>query len=516
MTDSESVFGSSISRRNFLAAGTATAGLALAGCSSSGDGGGTASTGNANLSDAEKWQQFKGTKLTFITENTPPSTGIKKLVDRGDFKTLTGIDVEVLQFDLPVMLQKAELDLRSGGTAYDLIYGQDKPVTSVLADYFMDLTPLTSDATLPQEKEGYAEDVWYPNYLAVAGHAYSDRLINLPYDCADSVFCYRRDLFEKYGKQFADEYGYPLAYGPETTYKNVLEFGKFFKKLHEKDSTVPYGMGLHLGQFAWTTQLDIQRLLWAHGQWKDFEIDDVKGSKTPGPTNWGNEQSIKGLELYKALYDTSTPDALSLGTVEIADAYNAGKVAFLSQFHEFAASFEADASAGGGGKTAYDVCPKGDKDYLVGSGQLVNGTNCGIAGIGINNALDDAKKRAAYLFVVWSTSPAVQHENLGISGGTPTRKSVGDLPDVKAAQGKPYGTGTTGRVGPSTSPNALTFPAVSVGMASPNAILGPKIPKFNEYVTIVANEIQKLCAGQQAPDATAKAIQTQTNQLHGV
>ena len=512
MSQSQSPYLGGVSRRGFL--GAATTAVALAGCSSGGDTAAAPKKTFAN--DAEKWKQYSGTKLTFITENTPPSTGIKQLVAQGEFKKLTGIDVEILQQDLPVMLQKAELDLRSGGTTYDLIYAQDKPVTSVLADFLEDLRPYMDDTSLPQAEQGYKADSWYPGYLDVASFAYSDRLISLPYDAADSVFCYRRDLFEKNTKQFEAEFGYPLEYGPDSTWKNVLDFSTFFNRLHATDAKVPYGIGLHLGQFAWTTQLDIQRILYAHGQWREFDIDDIKGSKKPGPTRWGDEQSIAGLELYKSLFQQSTPDALSLGTVEIADAYNAGKIAMLPQFHEFASSFEDPASQGGGGKTAYDVCPKGDPSFLKGSGQLVNGTNCGIGGISINKASKDDKKRAAWLFCVWATRVTTQTENLAISGGTPTRVAVGSLPDIEAAQGKKYGTGDTGRVGPSKFPNALTFPAISVGMAAPNAVLGPKIPKFNQYVTIVANSIQKMCAGQADPAATAKAIQTQTDQLHGV
>ena len=503
----------SLSRRRFLGGVAGSALLMAAGC------GRESGSGNANrtfANEAEKWKQYDGAKLTFLTENTPPSSGIKQIVERGDFKKLTGIDVEILQQDLPVMLQKAELDLRSGGTTYDLVYTQDKPVTSVIADFFEDLRPYFEDDSLPQAEGGYGEEAWYPNYLDVASFAYSDRLIGLPYDAADSVFCYRRDLFEKYTGQFEDEFGYPMEYGPETTWKNVLEFATFFNRLQEKDSSVPFGIGLHLGQFAWTTQLDIQRILYSHGQWREFDIDDVQGSKEPGPTRWGDEQSVRGLELYKALFDQSTPDALSLGTVEVADAYNAGKVAMVPQFHEFAASFEDEANAGGGGKTAYDICPKGDQEYLAGGGELVNGTNCGIGGISINAAASEDQKRAAYLFIIWATSVEVQTENLKVAGGAPTRAAVGEVSDIAKAQGKPYGAGDTGRIGPSEYPNALTFPAVNVGMADPNAVLGPKIPKFNQYVTIVANEIQKMCAGQSDPEGTAKAIQSQVDELHGV
>lgn len=499
------------SRRRFLG-GAAGAALLLAGCSSE------SGSGNANrtfANDAEKWKQYDGAKLTFITENTPPSTGLRQIVERGDFKELTGIDVEILQQDLPVMLQRAELDLRSGGTTYDLIYAQDKPVTSVLADFLEDLRPYIEDDSLPQFEDGYDTDVWYPNYFAVASYAYSDRLISFPFDAADAVFCYRRDLFEQYSGQFEDEFGYPLEYGPESTWKNVLDFATFFNRLNAKDSNVPYGMGLHLGQFAWTTQLDIQRMLYAHGQWREFDIDDVQGSKDPGETRWGDEQSVRGLELYKALFEQSTPDALSLGTVEVADAYNAGKIAMLTQYHEFAASFEDSANAGGGGKTAYDICPKGDEEFLTNGGELVNGTNCGIGGMSINAAASEDQKRAAYMFLVWATTVDVQTENLKISGGTPTRVAVGEVPEIKAAQGEPYGTGDTGRIGPSEYPNALTFPAINVGMAEPNAVLGPKIPKFNQYVTIVANEIQRMCAGESDPERTAQTIQQQVNELHG-
>ena len=52
-------------------------------------------------------------------------------------------------------------------------------------------------------------------------------------------------------------------------------------------------------------------------------------------------------------------------------------------------------------------------------------------------------------------------------------------------------------------------------MDQPNRVLGPKIPKFNQYVTVVANEIQKLCSGGSDATTTAKNIQKQTDALNG-
>lgn len=474
-------------------------------------------------SEADKWRQFAGSKLVFITENTPPSSGIKTLVDRGDFKKLTGIDVQVIQQPLPIVLQKAELDMKGGGNAYQMVYSQDKPVTSVLADFFEPLDGYMKDATLPQDPAGYGENAWLPGYWADAAYAYTkSKVIALPYDSADSVFMYRRDLFEKYDNLFTKEYGKRLEYTAKSTWSDVLRIGQFFNALAKKGEKVPYGMGLHVGgTFDWTVQLDLQRVMYSHGQWLDFQnFNDDVGSKTPGKTNWGNEQSILGLQLYKKLFDTSTPDQLALDVIAIGDAYRAGKVVMLTQYHEFAASFEdPKGSVAAGGKTAYDITPLGSKEYLAkgSTGKLVHGTNCGIGGISINASAPKDVKRAAWLFLVWSTMAKTQHENLLISGGTPTRTATLKYADIKNGQGRMYpnAKNPTGRVGPSKSPNALTFPAAKIGMSKPNVVFGPKIPKINEYLHIVAVENQKMCAGKQSPEATARTIQKQVDKLNG-
>ena len=89
-------------------------------------------------------------------------------------------------------------------------------------------------------------------------------------------------------------------------------------------------------------------------------------------------------------------------------------------------------------------------------------------------------------------------------GGTPTRKSVLELPDVKKARQRP-----------TTMPNALTFDAVyDFGIKDPNFVLGPKIPEANEYHKIIATETQKCLAGKQSAEEACKAIQKQVDDLH--
>ncbi|MBZ0228280.1 MAG: ABC transporter substrate-binding protein, partial [Bauldia sp.] len=333
------------------------------------------------------------------------------------------------------------------------------------------------------------------------------KVIALPYDAAIACTFYRQDIFEANSKDFEAEYGYRLEFNKDSTWQHVTDMATFFKKAKEAGKDVPYGYAQHQGSFAWTTQLDIQRLLFANGQWIDWAIDDKLGSKTPGKTNWGDEQSILIMTKFKELADVSHPDNLANGTLELNTVYQSGNIAMQTQYHEFAASIEdKEKSRAAGGKTAYAPCPKGDPAWIKNGGMAVNGTNCGIGGIGINGNASEDLKRAAYIFAIWSVSRENQFNVLKGLGGTPTRKSVVEMDEVKKAM-----------VRPTTMPNALTFdPVYNYGIKDPHLVMGPKIPQANEYHSIIAAEIQKCCSGEQTPEETCASLQTQLDELNGV
>jgi len=279
------------------------------------------------------------------------------------------------------------------------------------------------------------------------------------------------------------------------------------KKLKQSGQDVPYGYAQHLGTFAWTTQLDIQRMMYSHGQWLDFKIDDVLGSKKPGPTNWGDASSVEMMKQFKAMADVAHPDNLANGTLELNTVYQSGQIAMQVQYHEFAASVEDEkTSKAAGGKTAYAPCPAGEASWIKNGGKSVNGTNCGIGGISINKNASEDIQRAAYIFATHAVSKKVQYGVLTGLGGTPTRKSVLAEPDVVAARKRP-----------SKMPNALTFDAVyDYGIKEPHFTLGPKIPENNEYFKIIAAEVTKCVAGKQSPEDACKAIKKQTDNVNDV
>jgi multiple sugar transport system substrate-binding protein len=456
---------------------------------------------------AALWKQWDGTKLTFITENTPPSSAFKTLLP--DFLAKTGIEVDMIQDDDPIVLEKVLIDFRGESKQYQVSYDQDKLMGGTCADFYMPLDKFFTDTTVPLDPAGYGDDSWLPNILTVCGRFFTaDKVVGLPYDTAIATFFYRKDMFEKFSADFEKEFGYPMVYNaPDANYKNILEWTQFIKKA--RSDTDPYGFGLHAANFAWTTQLDMQRICFSHGQWLEFTgVDDKLGAKKPTGTNWGDEQSIKCLQWYKDCFDAGSPDALALGTLELSDATKAGKIGMLNQYQEFITTTEDEKTSTVAGKMAYDLVPKGAKEYLVDQTlPLVNGSNNGIGGISINGQLDDTMAKATWAFVAWVTSPEVQKKAMITAGANPTRLSVFNDPELVAAQGTPYPAGSaTGRTGSTTYKNTMAYPSTLPSLSDPNIVFGPKIPNSQEYFTLMANEVWAMCGGKLTPAQCAASL----------
>jgi len=76
--------------------------------------------------DVEKWLKevggkFKGTRIRYSTEATPPSIVVNQLA-KEEFTKLTGIEVEVEIVPLEQVLQKATLDVQGQLGTYDLYF----------------------------------------------------------------------------------------------------------------------------------------------------------------------------------------------------------------------------------------------------------------------------------------------------------------------------------------------------------------------------------------------------------
>ena len=242
----------------------------------------------AQSSDDAKWKQYSGSKLVFMSENTPPSFAIRDNLKT--FYDLTGIEVEILTDDLPVVQQKVGIDLRGGKADFQLNYVQDKPIGAPFADFYADLTQYIGDDTLPQDPDGDGRrrlvrelpDRLRPCTTQPAGSSPS------PMTAAVACTFYRQDLFEQLTQGLRGRTRLPDG----VHQRHHLEEPQRVRRLLQEGARrrardVPYGYAQHQGSFAWTTQLDIQRMLFAHGRWTEFDIDDKLGSKDAGADQVG-------------------------------------------------------------------------------------------------------------------------------------------------------------------------------------------------------------------------------------
>ena len=234
------------------------------------------------------------------------------------FYDLTGIEVEILTDDLPVVQQKVGIDLRGGKADFQLNYVQDKPIGAPFADFYAEPAGIH----------------WRRHAAAGSGRLSARRSGSRTSSiaCGDVL---RREPAGRLplrlrGRLHLLPAGPVRAAHARTSRRNTATGWSSPRTPPGSRSTtsppssrscaragtdVPYGYAQHQGSFAWTTQLDIQRMLFAHGRWIDFDIDDKLGSKTPGPTKWGDEQSILMMQKFKELADVCHPDNLANGTL---------------------------------------------------------------------------------------------------------------------------------------------------------------------------------------------------------
>ena len=123
--------------------------------------------------------------------------------------------------------------------------------------------------------------------------------------------------------------------------------------------------------------------------------------------------------------------------------------------------------------------------------------NYGGTGVGINVAAPEKEQKAAWLFLVWATSPENQLADLKskVGGGTPTRQSVYEMAEVKKAE-----------EGPSDMPNMLAAKVALEAWKAENIGLRPKISTWNECDTAIFTGLSKMLGGSQGPEETMQAM----------
>ncbi len=292
------------------------------------------------------------------------------------------------------------------------------------------------------------------------------------------VWMYRKDIFEANRERMQQDLGFDPMPSDDSTWEQFYATSKWIRE--NKPDGIPYGSG-HQAKQHDSLMNDFSNVLWAYGgDYFDNGADVGRfGSDDPGEPLLDRPEAIEAADMYRKLLSIAHPSSTGWDWSGLAEAFMAGQMAMVVEWHEFAGDIEKSKIAG---KVGYARLPRGPKRCAC----MYGGT-----GIGINGMASENEQKAAWLFVNWATSPETQLSNLKseVGGGTPTRESIYELPEVKAARNPP-----------SKMPNILTTDAVFEEWKPENIGLRPKIAAWNECDTVIFTQLSKMLAGQQAPD----------------
>lgn len=452
----------------------------------------------AQRREDNKWKQFSGAKLNFISENTPPSSAAAANMDA--FRSLTGIDVTITQQQLGDVVEKVALDFGSGKANYQLIYADPYQILAPYYKGLVDLSAFIHDTKYPAVPGGFGDFI--PSQV-VGSSYFLDRkhIYTFPYDTPTMIWIYRKDIFgnAKYKAAFKSAKGYDWTPGLHLTWQQYYEIADWINK--NLKSEVAYGTGHQAKQYD-SLMCDFTNVLYSYGahyfKGEPNPVDTV-GVLKPGKAQLTSPQALQAAEFYRKLLSIAHPGSTSWDWSGVAEAFAAGKIASMPEWHEFASTLESPKTSKVAGKVGYAPLPRGP----VRDANLWGGT-----GVGINANASADEQGAAYLFILWVTSPATEKLIAGskVGGETPVRTSVYNDAAIKAAEKK-----FTPKY-----PNLIAMQGTLTAWKPQNIAFRPKVSTWLKLDTIIFTELSKMIAGKQSSTATMASMQKQFDSTNGV
>jgi multiple sugar transport system substrate-binding protein len=242
-----------------------------------------------------------------------------------DFTKETGIEVEIVEMDLPTMYEKEVLDVVGGTGTYDIITWNVSWKSEWANNEY--IYPL--DDFIKRDASEVQIDDFSQALLNVSG-AWKGKIYGLPYYTFTPGIFYRCDLFEDPTEMeaFKAKYGYDLDV--PTTYEEMADIAEFFQRSSgdmlkgaalDKDF---YGIGLMAGRFTHIFD-EVMTLAWTMGG------DVINDDGTPGVDD---PMFVKALNLYvNDLLPYAPAGSLSGGYDFVVSQFNTGLIAMTGPMY---------------------------------------------------------------------------------------------------------------------------------------------------------------------------------------
>jgi len=355
---------------------------------------GAASGSVATLAD---WGQtikskYDGTEINLAFASHPSTDSFQKMTK--EFEDLTGIRVKWEVMEEGYLKNKQLLDFTGRTGTYDVLmvdgfwmseYGAKKVVEPL--DKFLE------DKTLTPDWFDYEDIVpAYRNGIS----KYEGKTYGIPTAGETRFIAYRKDLFEKYGKQ------------PPKTMDEFLELAKFFNG-KEKDL---YGVSMR-AQRGTHAASGLLSLVYNFG---GGFIDQKTGKAT-----MTDPKTVQAMQFYVDLLKNAPKDVSSYTHEEALSAFTTGKAAMWLDATALANRILDPASSQVADKVGFVPTPEGP----AGRASALAGWNMSISSL-------SKKQEAAWAFIVYMNSKEKAKEYVQ-GGGVPVRTSVYQDPELAAA-----------------------------------------------------------------------------------
>lgn len=330
------------------------------------------------------WKKFQGKTINFLANNNPISQAL--LTHKADFEKLTGMTLKVDGYQEQQMRQRLVTVMNAHSDEVDVFMtlpSREGPQFAA-SEWYADLTPMTKNAV--------AGDYDYPglSQALLKAATYDGKLTSMPMNIEGPVLYYRTDIFKKCGinepKTIADV---------EAAAKKI--------KLCDPGITPFVSRGLKPA-----LPYTFSNLL--HNMGGSYMENGKSALCSP--------KDKQALETYSGLLrDYGPPGVVNYSFPQISALYRAGRAAMA-----FEASNELRTVMEGGERlkdTTLIPFPAGD------GGQVPTAIGWGMAVSAYSK-----QPEAAWYFVQWATSPAVQ-KLLAVQGIAPPRSSVASDPGYR-------------------------------------------------------------------------------------
>ncbi|WP_438999515.1 ABC transporter substrate-binding protein [Variovorax beijingensis] len=344
-----------------------------------------ASCAGAAFAQEFNWKKHQGKTLTFLANNNPVANALLK--HKADFEQQTGMTLKVDSYQEQQMRQRLVTVMNSRSDEVDVFMSlpSREGMQFAKAGWYADLSELVKTAS--------AKDYDFADLSAgmLKDATYDKQLTGIPMNVEGPVLYYRKDLFQKCGV---------------TLPRSLPELAAVAARLKSCEPGVTPFVSRGL-----KPALPFTYSVFLHNMGGQYMKD--------GKSQLCSKEGQASLALYaKLLKDYGPPGVVNYSFYQISSLYREGKAAMA-----FESSNELRNVMDGGARlkdTAVAVLPAGP-----------GGSHPTVIGWTMSVSAHSKNKEAAWYFVQWATSPAVQAK-LALDGVAPPRSAVARSPGYKA------------------------------------------------------------------------------------